>query len=308
MRSLLSLVVLVLASVSSLNGAGPPMRAMWVYKTAAILTSPSEQQSLFAFCQERQITDLFWQVHFDRTDGMKLKDQEATHLFLKAAHAKAIRVHTLGGDPAHTLTKNHERVLAMADGILAFNQAGEPLDGMHLDVEPHALPAWKKSTDAEKGDLLTHFVDLHTKVAEKLHTADPRLQYGADIVFWLNKQKPDGSIAYPVTYRGVTKDPAALLLDVVDNVGIMSYRDKTEGKNGIIAIVEKTIAAADRARGRAFVGVKIADIGPRNEGFFGRTEAEMMGELKKVDDAYAGHRGYAGLCFFTYEAFKVMPR
>lgn len=88
----------------------------------------------------------------------------------------------------------------------------------------------------------------------------------------------------------------------------MSYRDKAEGKNGMIAIVEKTIASADTTRGRAFVGVKMANIGPRNEGFFGRTETDMMTELRKVDEAYRNHRGYAGLCFFTYEAFKAMPR
>lgn len=307
-RHFLCVTFLMLASVSSINGAEPPMRGMWVYKTGVILASPAEQAALFAFCKERQITDLFWQVHFDRADGMKLKDQDATHLFLKAAHAQTIRIHTLGGDPAHTLTQNHDRVLAMADAVLAFNHSGEPFDGMHLDVEPHALPAWKKASEAEKCNLLTQFVDLHTKVAERLHAADSRLRYGADIVFWLDKRRPDGSLAYPVNYRGVAKDPAAHLLDVVDNVGIMSYRDKADGKNGIISIVGRTIESADTARGRAFIGVKMADIGARNEGFFGHTEPEMMSELKKVDVAYEGRRGYAGLCFFMYEAFKVMPR
>ena len=31
------------------------------------------------------------------------------------------------------------------------------------------------------------------EVAERLHAANPHLQYGADIVFWLDKLKPDGS-------------------------------------------------------------------------------------------------------------------
>ena len=302
-----SLFFLTLTTVL-LRSADDARRGMWVYKTDAILASSADQQALFAFCKERQITDLFWQVHFDRANGVKLKAADETRVFLKDAHAAGLRIHTLGGDPAHTLMKNHDRVLAMADAVIEFNRAGEPFDGMHLDIEPHALQAWKKASDAEKCELLAQLVDVHTKMAERLHSVGPGLQYGADIVFWLDKLKPDGSTMYPVTYRGATKDAAKLLLDVCDNVGIMSYRDKVEGKNGIIALVEKTIAYADKARGRAFVGVKMADIGPRNEGFHGRTESEMMSELQKVDSAYRWHRGYAGLCFFTYEAFRVMPR
>jgi hypothetical protein len=127
------------------------------------------------------------------------------------------------------------------------------------------------------------------------------------VVFWLDKLKPDGTPAYPVTYRGVTKDAAKHLLDAVDNIGIMSYRNTAEGKGGIIALVAKTIAYADTVKAHAFVGVKMADIGPRMETFFGRSEEEMMTTLKSVDEAYRSHPGYAGLAFFMYEAFKVMP-
>lgn len=296
----------VLATLA--DASEPPMRAMWVYKTGEIMASAAEQGALFAFCAERQITDLFWQVHFDRSDAMKLKEQEPLRAFLKAAHGQRLRIHTLGGDPVHTLTRNHERVLAMADEVLAFNRGGEPLDGMHLDIEPHALPAWKDASVEDNCALLTQLVDLHTKMAARLHEADPRLQYGADIVFWLDKLKPDGTPAYPVTYNGVTQDAAKFILDVVDNVGIMSYRSSVDGKNGMLALVERTIAYADTARGRAFVGVNMASQSTPKESFFGSTESAMMSQLKKVDDAYRGHRGYAGLSFFQYEAFKVMPR
>lgn len=308
MRYCLHIVSVSVALAMMVDGDEPAMRAMWVYKTGQILAAPSEQIALFDFCEQRRITDLFWQVHFDRAAGMKLQDRVALRLFLKVAHARALRIHTLGGDPAHTLARNHERVLAMADEILAFNKGGEPFDGMHLDIEPHVLPAWKKATEIEKWGLLTQWVDLHTQVATRLHTADPHFQYGADIVFWLDKLQPNGTPAYPVTYGGVTKDAASFLLDVVDNVGIMSYRGSVEGKNGMVALVARTIASADTARGRAFVGVNLAGVASPKESFFGSTESAMMGELKKVDDTYRGHPGYAGLCFFNYEAFKVMPR
>ena len=59
---------------------------------------------------------------------------------------------------------------------------------------------------------------------------------------------------------------------------------------------------------KVFVGVKMADIGSRNESFFGRTEQEMDVELRKVDDAFQQNPGYAGLAFFMYSAYKAMPQ
>jgi hypothetical protein len=197
------------------------------------------------------------------------------------------------------------------DALLAFNQASpadEQFAGVHFDIEPHALPEWKQSTTEEKTALLTQLVEVNAKIADKLRAEHASLLLGADIVFWLDKVKPDGSAVYPVTFRGVTKDAAKHLLDLVDNVGIMSYRNTATGRNGINTLVERTITYADTARGKAFVGVKMANIGPATESFYGRTEPEMMQALLPVEEAFALHRGYAGLAFFMYEAFRAMPR
>ncbi|MBB5035000.1 hypothetical protein [Prosthecobacter vanneervenii] len=196
------------------------------------------------------------------------------------------------------------------EGILAFNREGPSdahFDGVHLDIEPHGLPQWKKADLAQKCDLLTQFVEVNHKAVSRAHSAEPGLIYGVDIVFWLDKTTPEGKPAYPVTFQGAAKDAAKHLLDCVDHVAIMSYRDTAEGKNGIVSLVAKTIAYADTTKAKVFVGAKMANIGPMMEGFYGMTEAQMMSALKAVDDAYTPHPGYAGLAFFMYEAFKIMP-
>jgi hypothetical protein len=310
-RPLVALFVAFCAVLAASDAKGGA--AMWVYKTKVVMESTAERGELFDFCHQRHITDLFWQVHFERISGggLVVGDGEITRAFLREAHAQSVRIHALAGDPSHTLTANHDRVLARVDALVAFNKAAGPdagFAGLHLDIEPHGLPQWKSADHAGKCQLLAQFVDVHTKAAERLHAADPHLAYGADVVFWLDKLNPDGSPFYPVSYRGVTKDAAKHLLDVVDNVGIMSYRNTTEGRNGIIALVARMITYADTTNAHAFVGVKMADIGPRMETFFGRREEEMMTALQSVDEAYRTHPGYAGLAFFMYEAFKVMPR
>ena len=287
------------------------MRGMWVYETEALAASASASDSLFDFCTQRHITDLFWQVHFTQlNDGTRvLKNAEATGALLQRAHARSLRVHALFGDPSHTLKAKHGLVLASTDAVVAFHRgvpAEARFDGIHLDIEPHGLAQWKQAGLTLKCDLLSLFVEVHHQAAARIRAADASLVYGADIVFWLDKTKPDGGEVYPVAFHGVTKDAAKHLLDFVDQVAVMSYRDTAEGPNGIIALVAKTIAYADTHSARVFVGAKMADIGPKMESFYGKTEAQMMTALQPVDATYRSHPGYAGLAFFMYEAFKTM--
>ena len=287
---------------------------MWVYEPELLLASPAARAELFQFCQPRQITDLFLQTHFERraqNGPYQIADAAKMQSFLRDATKQGLRVHALAGDSDWALKANHEKVLARVDALAAFNamaDASARFSGLHFDIEPHALPEWKTASAEERRRLLADFVDLNARIVERLHARAPGTLYGADIAFWLDKVKEDGTPVYPVTFRGKTKDPTKHLLDMVDNLGLMSYRAKAEGSNGIISIVERSIAYADTAKGRAFVGVKMANVGSKMESFFGQTEQEMNTELRKVEGTYGRHRGYAGLAFFMYSAYKVMPQ
>jgi len=294
--------------------ATPPTRVMWVYETPELLRSQPARAELIEFCKPREITDLFLQVHFvGKTKDEPLTIEGAAELktLLREAKANGLRVHALAGDPGDTLRRNHERVLRRVEALAVFNESAPPEErfaGVHFDIEPHALREWAKASDSEKAELLTQLVEVNAKVVERLHARAPGVIYGADITFWFDKTKPDGTPVFPVTFCGVTADPTQHLLGLADHLALMSYRGAAEGKNGLIGIVARSIAAADAAKGRVFVGVKMAKIGPGNESFYGRTEQEMMTELRKVDAAYSEHPGYAGIAYFMYGAFKAMPR
>ncbi len=274
---LIGLLLLGMLPATKLSAA--EMRGMWIYKTDAIAPSIEASDQLFDFCAKRHITDLFWQVHFAKLpEGARaLENMDVTRAFLKRAHARSLRIHALFGDPSHTLKAKHAIVFASADGVIAFNRDGpieSRFDGVHLDIEPHGLPHWKKADLAQKCDFLSQFVEVNHKAATRAHAADSRLIYGADIVFWLDKTDAKGQAVYPVTYEGVTKDAAKHLLDVVDHVAIMSYRNAAEGRNGIIELVAKTIAYADTRKAKVFVGVKMADIGLENHNLQRKAFAE----------------------------------
>lgn len=310
-RHVWGLFCILLASHALTYGAETPGHGMWVYETAEIAASTQEQERLLSFCRERGIQDLFWQVHFSKAEVpvCLLENASAHRSFLRAAHSHAMRVHALTGDPSHTRTSKHGRVLALVDALLIFNagsDAGSRFDGLHLDIEPHGLPEWKTADKALRCDLLSQFVEVHRVVAERLRREEDPILLGTDLVFWLNKSGPDGSPDYPVVIRGQKKDPMAFLLDLVDLVAIMSYRDTTEGRNGIVALVAETIRQADATKARVYVGVKMAPIGSAKESYFGRSEADMWIDLKRVEETYRPHPCYAGLAFFHYESFREM--
>ncbi|MDB6140702.1 MAG: hypothetical protein JWO94_3774 [Verrucomicrobiaceae bacterium] len=305
------LLCFLLSQGLRLASAAEPAAAMWVYHTEALLPEGPERTELFAFCEERHIGDLFWATHFQgHGRSQEIARAAELHAFVKAASAHGLRIHALTGDPSHVLEQNHDRVLERVDAAIEFNHASpedERLAGVHFDIEPHGLSQWKEATLEGKCALLTQFVEVNVKACERLRARAPHMQFGTDITFWFDKPGPDSEPVYPVTFHGVTKDATKHLLDVADNVGIMSYRNTAEGKNGIIDLVTKTITYADTAKGRAYVGVKMANIGPPMEGFYGQTEAAMQEALKPVAQVFAGHRGYAGIAYFMYGAYRDMP-
>jgi hypothetical protein len=286
--------------------------AMWVYQADTIIVSPPAIAELLAFSQQHHIGDLFFATHFmaDQKGSYAVARAGDLQRFLAAAEIAGVRVHALTGDPTDVLPENHSKVLGRVDAVVAFNEAAPHharFSGIHFDIEPHALPKWKTSDDAEKTELLTRFVEVHAKAAELLHARASRLIYGADVVFWLHKSAPDGSPLYPVTFRGITQNPEQHLLSLVDQLALMSYRSFAQGKNGIIELVRQSVQQADGSHARVYVGIKMADIGPPLETFYGRSEEEMQRAVSAVNSEFHSHRGYAGVAYFMYGAYRTMP-
>lgn len=311
----LSLTLLMGSPPSAAEPSGMT-HAMWVYETDAIVADAEAQSELFAFCAQRRIVDLFWQTRFspvsaeERFGPLFIPDAEALRRFIRAASGQGLRIHALSGDPSFTLPEKHERAIFRVDATLAFNRDAEPSErfsGVHFDIEPHGLKEWKGASLATKCQLLAHLVDVSVKMAERIRRESPGLVFGADVTWWFDKLNPDGTVAYPVTFRGVTKDATKHLLDVADNIGIMSYRNTVEGRNGIISLVSQTLSYASQVGSRAFVGVKMAGIGPPAESFFGSTESEMNAALQPLLHAYVEQPGFAGIAYFMYEAYRLMP-
>ena len=183
--------------------------------------------------------------------------------FLKEAHRRDIQVHALDGYPEFALRENHAVPLAVVDEIARFNSQGEKeerFDGVHLDNEPYLILAWQDPARRER--ILHDFLSLNVECQRRARAAG--LEYGIDIPFWWNAFSADGEASGTVTFRGERKPASFHCIDLLDNVGIMNYRDAADGADGMIAHGRDLLRYADSVnKADIFMGIETFQYDPQ---------------------------------------------
>lgn len=215
-----------------LRAAPERNRATWVWDAGPLLTDAAARRDFLDFAARERMARAWIQVD---CDGATLRNADLWGVLIADAHASGLAIDALDGAPDYVLPSRRTDVLNVVHAIVAYNRAAPEsarFDGVHFDNEPHVLTGWHD--DELQQQLLQ---GLHeTSAAIRQITSANGLSFGIDIPFWL----PD----------------AARLLDTVDNVGIMDYRNVADGHDGMIAHAEAILTAADATRTRVFVGVE----------------------------------------------------
>src|SRR5688572_23836793 len=172
---------------------------------------------------------------------------------------------------------------------------GARFDGIHFDIEPYLLSAWKNPETREQ--LLVSYLDLNERVAKRARAAG--LVYGVDIPFWW--QSIDAATGQPVsitTFHGVRKTATEHLLTMVDNVGIMAYRNVATGPQGIVSLALDTLEQADSiGHADVFVGIeteKISEGVPESVTFARKSIRDLRTAVDIVEHVFVGRPSYAG--------------
>lgn len=176
---------------------------------------------------------------------------------VRLLHEDGIAVFALGGEPQWTY--RHDDALAWAHRALGL----APFDGLHLDVEPHALRHWRRDQQQLVADYLT-LLDLIGGLRGPLEV-DAQFAYG-------QIETPVGS-----TF-------ADDILERVDGVTVMSYRDTAEGGNGMLAIAADWLQRATNAGKPVWLA---AETNPVPDcvycTFYEEGQAQMASVLGQVD-------------------------
>ena len=136
---------------------------------------------------------------------------ESNNEFIKKANNNKIDVYWLCGD--YRWIEDYSSFQEKMNDFLNYqiqNTIGK-FEGVHLDVEPHQ----HEEFDSRREELILLYIDFLNKTTNDY----PQVHFDADIPFWLEDV---------VTYNGETKEAYKFVVDIVNRVFVMSYRDSAE--------------------------------------------------------------------------------
>lgn len=268
---------------------------MWVWD-ARVVAKPETRNRLFQFCRRHRVGTLYLSAY-----NLQPPLETGYREFNRQAHRVGIAVHALAGDPRWGQNRYHQIPLDWCQSVRQFNaraSVDERFDGIHSDVEVYLL---SKSWNERPAELLGGYLDLHVKMANRIHE-DPGLVFGVDVPFWF-----DDDPSYRILWRGVVRPPSHHVMDVVDGVTIMAYRNFADGPDGTIQLVSLEMDYGDKVGKRVTVGQETQeDLFPAYVTFGGTSCAALEGELKKVEAAFAKRPSYNGVAIHHYESYRQL--
>ncbi len=249
-------------------------RAVWLWTTESMLDDPAEAEEFIQFCKDQAIkyvwAQLPYQMNFERTGnrivGSRCVIRRQTELrrFLRNAHAAGLQVHALEGLPEHAQRQYHHISIAIVDAVLEYNQqqiAAERFDGIHFDNEPYLLVGWHDPN--RRKQILYEYLTLNSECQRRVRAASPPIEFGVDIPFWWQELDRHGEPHGMVSFRGTRQAASLHLLEMLDNVGVMNYRDAAQGVDGMIAHAQDLLEHADgNSDVKVFLGVETCAFQP----------------------------------------------
>jgi hypothetical protein len=241
---------------------GKPVRALYVF-VPDVLDSQSAAQQLLDFCPARGINRQFLNPTFLRT-ASRSPTTLIDEAFLGAAHdsgigcMRSMGIRVLCGGlgmtafitaPGNDDGKQRRIVCGFWTCSLLQRRgraSNQRFDGVIYDVEPWVTESWGNdaslfTTRMQIGDRFLEFYDVAGGLIDSFEGAHPgqSLEIFAVSSFFL-----DGAEGTTVTYDSVSQSIVEHLIDLTDQVNVLSFRTAATGSNSITAIGEQEVGFA----------------------------------------------------------------
>lgn len=296
--------VRLLAAALFFSAAAPAAaasRSVWIWEpeSYAMLERGRAARDAVKFLKAKGISTVY--LYADAYKGRSLIETRPK------LYRKLIRRLRRNGITAYALLgswhlRTHEYVLpgrgaealAMFRRVLAYNAAARPderFEGVNLDIEPHMLAAWAADRDA----LLLNFLELGRGLMALKAEAGASLQVGPAVPFWLDRLE--------LEWNGAKKPVSEHVLDIYDYAALMAYRDRAEGRDGIVAHAASELDYAGKAGKRLVIGVEVTPNEVEKVSFSRLSEAEMERELGLAEAELSKGRAFAGFVIHHFGSY-----
>jgi hypothetical protein len=244
-------------SQSSLANRQENRRATWIWNTVALMRDSLLRRELAAFIQEQRINVVFLQLPFLVEDSLHSQssfDNALLSTVVRLLKKQDVEVHALEGSPSYIRAEQQPELLKLIHATLAYNRWTSPdarFDGVHLDVEPYLMPGFG---GARREEIFASYLTMLRRVRVALTGSE--LVFGADIPCWFDNADEWTGIRNEVTENGNRMSVLDCVLEIVDEIGIMSYRTEAHGEGGVVMSAMNEVDAAGRRGKRAYVALE----------------------------------------------------
>jgi hypothetical protein len=279
-----SIVVPPAPPQSATNGTSTLQQGTWIWDATIIKT---DQDQILQFARDNQLTAIYLQIDKDIP-------QPVYQNFIRRAKEKQIKVEALDGRPQWAFTYNQKQIKDFVSWVKTYNAtvgSEERFEGLHFDIEPYVLAEWKTNNKLVIENWMENirFIERETKGSG--------LKITLDIPFWLHLVKiPDSNYSL-----------SAWLLEKVDTVVIMDYRNVALGNDGIVANAHTILREASTLKKKVIVAVETA---PSSEGalttFYSLSTGAMKAELQIAKEKLSHYSSYEGFAIHDYKSWTEL--
>ncbi|MFQ5649276.1 MAG: TolC family protein [bacterium] len=267
----------VVPSSAATEAAPARINGVWLWKVSPLLAEKASRQAFVEFCRSKAINQVYLSVSRDLiASGQRLLQMQG---LIRRLHASGIKVSALFGDPRWVHPKNRQPLFQRINFILTYNEnatAEARFDGVHLDIEPHALREWPGA----KRNLLQ-------RLAETVHAARLLLSQ--------NNATLPLEIDLPTFYHKVDVSALKEIIRAVDVVTLMAYHHKTSER--VLAILQGTLALMAE-QGRPFVvGINTTDFPAEKN--LNKLKQQLASKLRARPD-------FAGFAVHDYHRYQTL--
>lgn len=270
--SIVFLIVILLFLYSFTQENKELERATWLWDTQLI---KEDTETITNLIKEKNLTMVY--VQFSPDIEMSYYQK-----FIKELKLVGVKVHALDGSPtwANSLDEE-ENFLTWFRTYQQNSNPEEQFEGIHLDVEPYLQDGWESKQEEIVEEYQT-MVKRVTEVSRELNVV-----FGLDIPFWFDEinfynQLGQGNLA-------------KWLIETVDEITIMAYRNFANGEGGIIEISQNEIKWANEANKKVIIAVETVELPETYTSFYGMSNNYLDNELEILRNNFKRDKSFSGI-------------
>jgi len=224
--------------------------------------------------------------------------------FIGLASQYGIDVQALAGEPSWSLPRQDAEWQAVVSFVRDFNKSEQLVykhfAGIQFDVESYT----RNNFNTEKRERTLEFIDFVQRSSAYTELKVRSMTLGYAIPFWYDSGVPI------VEYKGSEKRVSEHILDILSThpdsyVVLMSYRDYTEGEDGVVKISRDELIYSEGLDRPVdiYIGQEFTDQDLDKLSYFEETKEEALEQLGLVDNALRLYASYETISVHDISSF-----